>query len=113
MATRASGGFCSGFFRVGSLDGEVVDEYGVATDGALAGSEEGVAGGVARQAEARLAAHNQALDRSLREIVCRSFCFGAIRGTMEFRSKMKMASNSSQVPRLLLWNWNVRRVGGC
>ena len=113
MATRASGGFCSGFFRVGSLDDEVVDECGGAKDGAMAGSEEGVAGGVARQAEARLAAHNQALDRSLREIVCRSFCVGAIRGTMEFRGEMKMASNSSQVPGLLWWNWNVRRVGGC
>ncbi len=87
------------------LDGEVGGDCVVVVDG--------FSGGAARQAEARLAAHNHALDRSLRVIVSRSFCFGAIRGTMEFRSKMKMASNSSQVPRLLLWNWNVRRVGGC
>jgi hypothetical protein len=42
-------------------------------------------GGAARQAEARLAAHSKALDRSLRQVVGRIFCFGAIRGTMEVR----------------------------
>ena len=36
LATRASVGFCSEFVSVGSLDGEVVIEYGVATVVALA-----------------------------------------------------------------------------
>lgn len=77
LATRASGGLCSAFLGFEVLDGEVGGDCVVVVDG--------FSGGVARQAEARLAAHNHALDRSLRVIVSRSFCFGAIRGTMEIR----------------------------